>query len=423
MGFMDRFKKKSAEIRAENDVQTDSDTGSLNFIDWLFGLDGELTREAAGGIPTVSACIQKIADTVSMLPIKMYQKQNNEVSEIVDDVRLKLLNQDTGDTLSTSDMWKAVINDYYLGNGGWIYINSQGIMPKSLHYIDDDYISIMRNSDPIFKSFYVMINGQKYYDFKFIRILRKTKDGFTNVPIQTECRKILSAAYNSLKLEELTNSNGGCKPGFLKSKNRLSREAIDLIKKDYKNLYTADNSEKSKVVVLNDGIDFEAVASTSAELQLNENKKTNSIEICKIFGFPHTVIDGNATETDRQQFISAVISVLNQIETALDLYLLTEDEKEKGFYFAFDTKELTRGSLLQRYQAYEIGLKNRFLQVDEVRKEEDFDPIGFNFVTLGLGDVLINPETKQVYTPNTNKIVQLGESNEIIVERGENIED
>jgi hypothetical protein len=41
-------------------------------------------------------------------------------------------------------------------------------------------------------------------------------------------------------------------------------------------------------------------------------------------------------------------------------------------------------------------LKNRFLQVDEVRKEKDYAPMGFNFITLGLGDVLLNHETKQI---------------------------
>ena len=42
------------------------------------------------------------------------------------------------------------------------------------------------------------------------------------------------------------------------------------------------------------------------------------------------------------------------------------------------------------------------MQTDEVRKLEDLEPIGFNFVKLGLGDVLYNPETKEVFVPNTN---------------------
>ena len=32
-------------------------------------------------------------------------------------------------------------------------------------------------------------------------------------------------------------------------------------------------------------------------------------------------------------------------------------------------------------------------------------------INIGLGDVLFDPKTKQIYTPNTNKIVKMGELN------------
>ena len=159
--------------------------------------------------------------------------------------------------------------------------------------------------------------------------------------------------------------------------------------------------------MLNDGVDFEAISSTAAELQMNENKKTNSIEICKLFGFPHTVIDGGASDDDNKKFISAVIALLNQIETELDNVLLLESEKEQGYYWAFDTKELTRGSLLERMQAYEIAKRNNILQVDEIRREEDYEPLGFNYITLGLADVLLDPATMDVFTPNTGQTKNL----------------
>lgn len=202
------------------------------------------------------------------------------------------------------------------------------------------------------------------------------------------------------------NSNGGCKPGFLKSKNRLSDAAIASIKEGYARVYDNEDN-REKILVLNDGIDFEAISSTAAELQMNENKKTNSIEICKLFGFPHTVIDGGATEDDNKKFIAAVISIINQIETELDNVLLLESEKEQGYYWAFDTKELTRGSLKERYDAYEIAVRNNILQVDEIRREEDYEPLGFNFIKLGLQDVLLNPETMDVFTPNTGQTKNL----------------
>lgn len=393
-------RKKRQEIRA--DTAQSAETSILTF----FGITGELTREAALSIPTVSACIGKIGETISQLPVKLYRKDEEQVTEIFDDPRIKLLNGSTGDTLSTVDMWKAAIEDYYLGRGAWIFVNSSGLSIKSLHYVDSRDVSILSNTDPIFKAFRVQINAQNYYDFQFIKLLRRTHDGYTNIPLQEEASSVLSAAWNALKLENMMNSNGGCKPGFLKAKNRLSDAAISDIKEGYQKVY--DNEQKrDKIIVLNDGVDFEAISSTAAELQMNENKKTNSIEICKLFGFPHTVIDGGATEDDNKKFTATVIALLNQIETELDNILLLEEEKEQGYYWAFDTKELTRGSLKERYDAYEVAVRNNILQIDEIRREEDYEPLGFNFVKLGLQDVLLNPQTMDVFTPNTGQTKNL----------------
>lgn len=387
------FRKRKQEIRADT-----SDSAILTF----FNSDKQLSRSEAMEIPTVSACVSKIGEAVSGLPIKLYRRTDGVVREITDDERIDLLNRDTGDTLSTADMWKAVTADYFLGRGAWIFVNSNGINVKSLHYVDCGNISIMTNNDPIFKAFTVQVNERRFYDFQFMKILRRTKDGFTNIPLQADNSKILSAAYNSLLLEKMMSANGGCKPGFLKAKTKLSKESLDQIKKSYPNVYGNTDSTK-KIIVLNEGIEFEGISSTAAELQLNENKKVNSVELCKLFGFPHTIIDGGASETDKREFTSVVINFLNQIETELDRCLLLESEKKAGYYWAFDTRELTRGSILERYQAYEIALRNRFLQVDEIRQAEDYDPIGFNFVTLGLGDVLLNPQNLEVFTPNTGK--------------------
>lgn len=374
----------------------------------LMTLSGEtVTRSQAMEIPTVSACISKIADTISRLPVKLYQKTDGKITEITDDSRLYLLNGETGDTLSTVDMWKSVIEDYFLGNGAWVFVNSDGIRTKSLHYVDSRNISIMTNNEPIFRAFKVFVNGVPYYDFQFIRLFRKTKNGWSNIPLQSDNPTIFSACYNALKLENTMSRNGGNKRGFLKAKTKLSDEALQTVRNSFPSIY--DNTTGGKIPVLNDGLDFEPLSSTAVELQINENKKANSTEICKLFGFPHTVIDGSASDNDNKKFIETIVSILNQIETALDAFLLLETEKNKGFYFAFDTKELTRGSLRERYEAYQIAIKNHILQVDEIRREEDYEPLGFNFVTMGLGDVLLNPKTMEVFTPNTGQTSKLGE--------------
>lgn len=365
-------------------------------------------------IPAVRACLEKIAGTVCRLPIKLYRKVDGKVEEITEDARLRMLNKETGDTLNADEFWRAMLEDYYLGKGAYAYIRKNGIGEyEGLHYVEEEKVSVLKNYDPILKSYSIMVMGKRYHPFEFLKLHRRTKDGSEGIPLWQDNPLIFSVAYNSFVFEEKLVKKGGNKRGFIEAEDKLDKGAIESIKRAWNNLYS---NNTDNVVVLNKGAKFKESSNTSVEMQLNENKESNAKDICGMFGFSSRILYGEATEEDRKEYINAVMSLLNVIETALDKDLLTEKEKE-SFYFAFDTKELTRGSLKERYEAYALGLTNNFLQIDEVRAKEDMEPLGFKWVRIGLNDVLLDVEKGIVYTPNMNAVADLnnpkgGEGNE-----------
>lgn len=99
--------------------------------------------------------------------------------------------------------------------------------------------------------------------------------------------------------------------------------------------------------------------------------------------------------------------LINTIESALDTDLLTEAEKAGHYYFAFDTSELTRGDFASRMNAYAVALQNNIYQLDEIREREDLPPLNFNYIRLGLDSVLLDPKTREIYTPNTGKLEKM----------------
>ena len=307
-----------------------------------------------------------------------------------------------------------MLEDYYLGKGAYAYIRKNGIGEyEGLHYVEEEKVSVLKNYDPILKSYSIMVMGKRYHPFEFLKLHRRTKDGSEGIPLWKDNPLIFSVAYNSFVFEEKLVKKGGNKRGFIEAEDKLDKGAIASIKRAWNNLYSNDTDN---VVVLNKGAKFKESSNTSVEMQLNENKESNAKDICGMFGFSSRILYGEATEEDRKEYINAVMSLLNVIETALDKDLLTEKEKE-SFYFAFDTKELTRGSLKERYEAYALGLTNNFLQIDEVRAKEDMEPLGFKWVRIGLNDVLLDVEKGIVYTPNMNAVADLnnpkgGEGNE-----------
>lgn len=368
-----------------------------------------ITKEQAMMIPSVAMSVNLISDTVASLPIKLFESSGDKVTCVEKDPRVSLLNLDTQDTLDGFQWKKALIEDFLMYGAGYSYINRQRNKVKSLHYVDNRQVSVRIDPNPIFKKNTLLVFGAEYKDWEFIKLTRKTRDGASGVGVLTENNKALSVAYNVLQFEDLLYRTGGNKKGFLKAQNRLSPDAMKELKTAFNNLY-ANNSDN--VVVLNNGLDFQEANNSSVEMQVNQNKVTNAHEIAKIFSIPVELLNGKATggsEMIYDSFIKmAILPILKAFETALNKDLLLE--KERGsFYFAFDTTELLKADIEKRFKAYELAVKNGILQVDEIRYKENYAPLGLDFIKLGLQDVLYNPVTKEIYTPNTNKQVVMGE--------------
>ena len=393
---------KTRATPATEKTETESDAG---FLLRAILSNGDLTKDQAMNIPAFTACVNKVAETISTIPIRLYKLVDGKLEEIVEDTRTRLLNDDTGDALDGVQFKRALIKDYLTGKGGYAFINRTGNRIKSLHYVKEAEISFMFSSDPIFKDYDIMIQGTRYKPFEFLKVLRNTEDGRSGKSVVTESQEALSVPYHSLKYEKVMVETGGNKKGFIKSPKKLTQPAMDSLKEAWRNLYQ-NNSEN--VVILNEGLEFQESSNTSVEMQLNENKKTNSDEICKLFNMPPAMINGGATEQDKINFVQYCLNpILKELECALNRDLLLELEKG-SYYFAADTSELTKGDIEKRFRAYETASKNGFMQIDEIRLKENLPPLGLDFVRLGLQDVLYDPETKQFYMPNMNQTGGLG---------------
>ena len=171
---------------------------------------------------------------------------------------------------------------------------------------------------------------------------------------------------------------------------------MNALRQAWKRLYSNKNAEN--VIVLNDGLEFAESSSSSVELQMNEKKNTLDKEIYEVCG-----IFDDYDKTVKE----AIIPFLNAMENSLNKDLLLESEKNKGYYFKFDTTNILRGSLKERYEAYQIALNSNFLTLDEVREKEDLKPLGFDYIKLSLADVFYNTQSKEIFVPNTSTTTSL----------------
>ena len=391
-------------FKRKEPLQERAVTGEVVFEDALLAAmlgNGAITKKIALQIPALSGGIDLIANIVAGTPVKLYREKDGKTEEVKDDPRVRLLNDETGDALNAHDFWVAMVRDYFTGKGAYAYIHKEKGEFKGLHYVDEEQVSITKNTDPIFKDYKILVGGAAYEAFDFLKVLRNTKDGASGVSIVEENAMLIDIAYSSMLLERNMGKRGGSKRGFLKSEKKIDQAQLDSLRTAFRRLYSGDSSDN--FVVLNNNVDFKEATDTAAEMQLHENKTVNATEFAKIFHISPEVMAGKASENDVASLARlAAIPLMVAIQCALNRDLLLE--KEKGeYYWAFDTKELLKGDMKHRFDAYKTALDANFMQIDEVRYAEDLEPLGLCWIKLGLQDVLYDPKTKQIYTPNTNQ--------------------
>ena len=398
-------------FKIKNEAETKVDENSVDDVLLKAIIGGEdIDREKALTIPAVSSAVGLICDSFAMIPFKLYKKtikDERKQTKEIEDERVNIINNDTGDTLDGFQFKKAICEDYLLGKGGYAYINKKNNKFLGLNYVKDSKINIEKNTDAIFKNYTILVDEEPYRPFNFIKLLRNTKDGSSGTGYIDEINKSLQTAYKRILYElDLMNTNGN-KKGFLKSKTKLDKEGMKALKEAWNNYYNGNSS----CVILNDGMEFQEASNTSVENQLNEKNKTFSDEVKEIFHI----------SKNNEEFIrNAVMPIAYAFCTALNRDFLLEKEK-KSYYFAPDLTELSKCSIKDRYEAYQIAISSGFKTRNEVRYLEGDDALeGLDMINLGLGDVLLDTKTNQIYTPNTNKMVKMGEKIEENTQNNEN---
>lgn len=393
MGLFDFIRKRDATPEATT-TTTETTTPTVNDVLLQALLNGEaITKEQALTIPAVSGAVDFISSMIASMPVKLYKYKQGKVETVEGDPRVAMLNGDTRDTLDAFQMKKAMVQDYLLDKGGYSYIRRSRNEVTGLFYVEPIYVDPIPNFKPIFKDYYIIVLGETYKPYEFIKIMRNTKNGAYGIGLTQEVGKALETAFNTLLYQLNMVKSGGNKKGFLKSQRKLGQDEINALKRAWYKLFS-NNTEN--VVVLNNGLEFQESSNNAVEMQMNENKKTFNDEINNLFHiYPNDFY---------RTFKEAIYPIITAFKTALNRDLLLEKEKGK-MYFEFDVKEILKANPKERAETYklykEIGLKT----INEMRREEDMNDIeGLDVINVGLGAVLYDAKKHLYYTPNTDTV-------------------
>ena len=378
----------------------------VTLFEEVFGYASDkVTIDDALQIPIVNACVSRVSDVIASTDLRLYKKTDKGREEVENDVRVKILNTKVDNGLINSfELKKLIVRDYFLKGHCYFYIKRSGNKVEDIAYLDN--VSISSNSDPFNKLFTIHSYDKTLRPHDTLRVTRNSKDGMRGKSIIDETGLHFLLIIKTME-RLLTDAKRGFLPkGMFKMEKNI--RDLDAVREDVIKMLSDKNSG---YIFLNSAISYEPL---EKKKDVENEAKANASELNKIaamFGVPVSIINGGANEEDKFNFINfTILPLLATIEASLNRDLLLEREQGK-YYFAFDTKELLKGNLKERFEAYQIAIKNNIMSMDEVRDLENMPRLNLGFYKFNIADAMyIRDDEKDInmlLNVNTNTAMDI----------------
>ena len=378
----------------------------VTLFEEVFGYASDkVTIEDALQIPIVNACVSRVSDVIASTDLRLYKKTDKGREEVENDNRVKILNTKVDNGLINSfELKKLIVRDYFLKGHCYFYIKRSGNKVEDIAYLDN--VSISSNSDPFNKLFTIHSYDKTLRPHDTLRVTRNSKDGMRGKSIIDETGLHFLLIIKTME-RLLTDAKRGFLPkGMFKMEKNI--RDLDAVREDVIKMLSDKNSG---YIFLNSAISYEPL---EKKKDVENEAKANASELNKIaamFGVPVSIINGGANEEDKFNFINfTILPLLATIEASLNRDLLLEREQGK-YYFAFDTKELLKGNLKERFEAYQIAIKNNIMSMDEVRDLENMPRLNFGFYKFNIADAMYyrddEKDINMLLNVNTNTAIDI----------------
>lgn len=385
---------------------------------FLSGVSDDMyTAEQILSIPVAKACCDLIVNSIKSLPIELYELvDDNTVRQITNDYRVNLLNNAPNIIATGVDFKEKIIRDLVLHGNAYVDIERDGNNIVSLWNIDASDVGISKYSDRekphIVKDVkFKIYSSNVELNLDDVMILTESSEdgGLTGQGVIARGYRTIELALNEIELNKNIMNNGSSPISVVKLDKNLSAEAQQRLRDSWTKLY-ASSQNAGKLLILEQGMEYEKLSFSPAELGLSASRSKTQAELCSLFGVPESMIDSSANtygnvENSSIRFLQYSITPhIKVIEASLNRSLLLEKEKNTKF-FKINTDSVLQTTQKERYEALNVGISSGILSLNEARIKENLPPIDDNFHRLSLGSVMYDPKDRIYFIPNMSTVI------------------
>ncbi|MEM6907183.1 MAG: phage portal protein [Pseudomonadota bacterium] len=209
-------------------------------------------------------------------------------------------------------------------------------------------------------------------------------------------REALGLALATESAHADLHKGGARVSGIYTVQNSLSREKFDQLAA-WMDQYRAGGKREGETLLLDNGAKFEKTQMSAVDAQHIETRRYQVEEVCRTMRVMPIMVgqaDKSATYASAEQmFLAHVMHTLmpwyERLEQSADVNLLTPKERAARLYTRFNPKALLRGASKDRgdfnSKALGAGGTPPWMTQDEVRAEEELEPMGGAAAELGRG--------------------------------------
>jgi HK97 family phage portal protein len=354
-------------------------------------------------VATVFACIKILAESVSKLPLKVYQEDENGINKAVRHYLYKFLKLRPNPYMSASDFAKC--NETQRNTYGNAYVNIEtdekgrivGLWPidssKVTIWIDD--VGLLSSKNKIWYEVNVGAERRKLMPDEILHFKSGvTLDGIVGIPPLDYLRMTVENAASAEKFINNFYKQGLQVKGIVQYVGDLNEDAKRTFREKFEEM-SSGLKNSHRIALMPIGYEFKPISLSMSDAQFLENTELTIRQIATAFGIKmHQLNDlsrathHNVGEQQRQFYIDTLLPILTMYEQEMTYKLFLDSELEAGYYVKFNVDSILRADIKTRYEAYGIGVEKGFITPNEARALEEKPPLPGGDQLLFNGNVI-----------------------------------
>lgn len=328
--------------------------------------------------------VNLISRDVAKLPVFLYKRTNGGKERATSHPAYRLLRRSPNREM-TAFHWKQLNQSWALCEG-----NAYNYIDRALDGTPLELIPLMP-----WRTFPVRANGQLWYVYQppsgemrkippedIIHLRGLSFDGLVGYNVVAKARESLGLGMAFDTFGSVLFRNGAIPGVVIVHPGRLTPQAKRNLRESWGKMH-AGLENHHKTAVLEEGMQAKTLGMSAKDAQLLDERRFHKEEIALWFGIPPHKLGCNITtsygslEQENQDYLDTAIDPwLVNWEEELESKLLAERQKQNDTHcIEFHRKSLIRANMTERANYYNTGLQGGWLNRDEIREEEGYNPI------------------------------------------------